>query len=215
MLEKLKEEVWKVNIELPENHLVVMTSGNASGRDFETGFVIIKPSGVKYEELSPSDLVVVDIDGNIIEGNLKPSVDTQAHLYIYKQLKEIGGIVHTHSTYATAFAAMGRGIPLYLTELGDLFGGPIPISKYVPPGDEAIGKEFAKKTRPGRFRGILMKNHGVFAAGKTPLDALKAAVTIEHSARISYLAEMDGNPEELSMEEAKRLNKKYTENYGQ
>lgn len=200
-------------MELPKNGLVKGTSGNVSGRSDDR--VVIKPSGVGYEDLSPSKLVVVDIDGDVIEGDLKPSVDTGAHLHIYRQMEEVGGVIHTHSPYATTFAAMGRSIPVYLTELADLFGGPIPVSSYVPPGDEAIGREFEEKAGDGRYKGILMKNHGVFTAGETPADALRAAVIIEHSAKISYLAEVGGNPEELPGKEAEGLNKKYMEEYGQ
>jgi len=213
MLESLKEEVFQSLLELPENDLVRGTSGNVSGRQGDR--VVIKPSGVSYEELSPLDLPVVDMEGASLEGELKPSVDTAAHLHIYRSVEDLGGIVHTHSTYATTFAAMGREIPVYLTELADLFGGEIPVSDYVPPGEEEIGREFAEKTSPGKVRGILMKNHGVFAAGASPADAVKAALTIEGSAHISYLAELGGDPRELPAEEVKRLNEKYLANYGQ
>ncbi len=213
MLEELKREVYQALLELPKNDLIKGTSGNVSGR--EDDYVVIKPSGVKYEELSPLDLVVVDMKGNLVEGNLKPSVDTGAHLHIYRKLEDMGGIVHTHSTYATVFAALGRPIPVYLTELADFFGGPIPVSNYIPPGVEAIGQEFAKKASKGLARGILMRNHGVFTAGSTPSDALKAAITVEHCAQISYLAEIAGSPEELSSGEAEKLHRKYVKEYGQ
>ncbi len=213
MLEEVKKHVYQALMGLPENGLIMGTSGNASGRRGDR--VVIKPSGVAYDELAPSKLVVVDLDGEVIEGELKPSVDTPAHLHIYNSTEDLEGIVHTHSTYATAFAAMGRGIPLYLTEQGDLFGSKIPVSSYVPPGNEAIGEEFATKAAGGKVKGLLMRQHGVFTAGPTPEDALKAAITVEHSASVSYLAESGGDPSELSPEEGKKLYAKYMKNYGQ
>lgn len=213
MLEEVRNEVYRALMGLPENGLVMGTSGNVSGRKKDR--VVIKPSGVAYDELKASNLVVVDMEGNVVEGELKPSVDTPAHLHIYSSTEELGGIVHTHSTYATAFAAMGRGIPLYLTEQGDLFGTNIPVSDYVPPGDEAIGRQFSAKAAGGKVKALLMKQHGVFTAGPGPVDALKAAVTVEHSAKVSFVAESGGKPEELPSEEGKRLYEKYMNNYGQ
>lgn len=212
MLEELREEVYKTLMKLPKNNLVKGTSGNVSGRRDEK--VVIKPSGVEYSKLSPSKLVIVNLDGEILEGDLKPSVDTGAHLNIYKQTEETGGIIHTHSTYATAFAVRGEEIPVYTTEQADLFGESIPVSNYVPPGSDKIGEEFKNRT-DGKIRGLLMKNHGVFTAGPDPKSALKAALHIEHSAKITYLAENGGNPDELSPEEAKRLHKEYLKGYGQ
>lgn len=213
MLEDLREDVYGTLMELPQNGLVKGTSGNVSGRMGDN--VVIKPSGVEYDELSPSGLVVVNLEGEVVEGDLKPSVDTGAHLQIYAQVEGIGGIIHTHSTYATAFAVLGREIPVYTTELADLFGGSIPVSDYVPPGSEEIGREFREKTKGKKFRGLLMKNHGVFTAGETPQHALKAALHIEHSAKISYLAEDSGSPDELPSGEAERLHKEYLGGYGQ
>lgn len=213
MLTNLREEVYETLVKLPENGLVSGTSGNVSGRKGDK--VVIKPSGVEYDELSPSNLVVVDIDGEVIEGDLKPSVDTAAHLRIYRESDSVGGIIHTHSTYATAFAALGREIPVYVTELADVFGDTIPVSEYVPPGSEDIGKQFAAHTDDEKFQALLMKNHGLFAAGATPSDALKAAMHTEHSAKISYLAEDLGDPEEIPAEEAARLQGEYLEGYGQ
>jgi len=198
VLEELRAEVYRALKALPSNGLVQGTSGNASGRDGD--YVVIKPSGVEYDSLSPDNLVVVDLSGRVIEGVLKPSVDTLAH---------------THSTYATVYAVLGRSIPVYLTEIADLFGGPIPVSSYVPPGDEKIGKEFAEKACPGRFQALLMRNHGVFTAGKTPKDALTAALIVEHSARIAHLAEDVGNPAVLPEEEVRKLHERYGEAYGQ
>lgn len=213
VLEELRAEVCRALKSLPQSGLVQGTSGNVSGRVGD--FVVIKPSGVEYEALYPADLVVVDLSGRVIEGSLKPSVDTSAHLHIYRSVPEVGGVVHTHSTYATVYAVLGRGIPVYLTELADLFGGSIPVSAYVRPGDEGIGEEFAVKTRPGRFRALLMRNHGVFTAGRNPGDALAAALIVEHSARISYLAENAEEPTVLAEDEVRSLHDKYMGEYGQ
>lgn len=213
MLEDLRKDVYETLMKLPRNNLVKGTSGNVSGKRDDK--VVIKPSGVEYDELSPSNLVIVDLNGKVVEGDLKPSVDSGAHLNIYRQVEEIGGIIHTHSTYATVFAVLGRDIPVYTTEQADLFGGPIPVSDYIPPGSEEIGEEFKKKTKEGKFRGLLLKNHGVFTAGDNPQHALKAALHIEHSAKISYLAENIGKPGELTLEEAQRLHAEYLRGYGQ
>lgn len=213
MLEELREDVYEALMGLPDNGLVMGTSGNVSGRKGDR--VVIKPSGVDYEELAPSNLVVVDTRGEVVEGDLKPSVDTPAHLHIYNSTDDLCGIVHTHSTYATAFAAMGRGIPLYLTEQGDLFGSGIPVSDYVPPGDKGIGEEFSAKAAGEKVKALLMKQHGVFTAGPSPGDALKAAVTVEHSGKVSHVAESGGDPEELPPEEGKKLYDEYMKNYGQ
>lgn len=213
MLDNFKKQVYESLMQLPKTGLVMGTSGNASARKGEK--VIIKPSGVAYNSLSPLDLVVVDLEGNKIEGGLKPSVDTGAHLQIYRNNKSLGGVIHTHSPYATAFAALDKEIPVYLTELADYFGKSIEVSDFVPPGEERIGMEFQKGTTEGRFRGILMKNHGVFTAGRNVNDALKAAITIEHCAKVSYLAENFGSPEPLPPEIAERLNQNYLDGYGQ
>ena len=212
-LENVREAVYETLMALPENDLVRGTSGNVSGR--EGDHVVIKPSGGNYDELSPENLVVVDMDGEVVEGDLKPSVDTGAHLHIYRENDEVGGIIHTHSTYATAFAAADREIPVYVTELADTFGEEIPVSAYVPPGTEAIGEEFAKHTGDGKFQALLMKNHGLFAAGNEPGDALKAAMHVEHSAKISAIAEDLGTPGEIPADEAARLNEEYLSGYGQ
>ncbi|KUK27441.1 MAG: Class II aldolase/adducin family protein [Acetothermia bacterium 64_32] len=213
MLDDLRHEVWNALLELPRSGLVQGTSGNVSGRKGD--LVVIKPSGVPYDKLRPEDLVVVDLEGNVVEGSLKPSVDTPAHLEIYKAIPDVGGVVHTHSTYATVFAVLGRELPVYTTELADFFGGPIPISEYVPPGDRGIGLQFARKTRPGRYRALIMRSHGVFTAGKTPADAVKAAVIVEHSAKIACLAELLGKPSPLPPDEIEKLHERYIGGYGQ
>jgi len=213
MLEELRERVWKMNLELPKNNLVKMTSGNVSGKDPKTGYVVIKPSGVKYEDLRASNMVVVDLKGNIIEGKLKPSVDTLTHLYIYRHRGDVYGIVHTHSNYATSFAILGEPIPVCLTAIADEFGGPIPIGEYAQIGEEEIGREIIKSI--GDSPAILMKNHGVFTIGPSPESALKTAVMLEDIAKTVYLAMLRGTPLQIPEEEVKRAHRRYREKYGQ
>ena len=213
MLEELRDELWRLHLELPKNHLVTWTSGNISGRDRETGYVVIKPSGVQYETLRPEDMVIVDLEGNVVEGHLKPSVDTATHLYVYRHRPDVGGVVHTHSPYATSFAALGRPIPVYLTAMADEFGGPIPVGAYAPIGGEEIGREIVRSI--GGSRAILMKNHGVFTIGPTPRDAVKAAVMVEDVAKTVHLALLLGQPEEIPEEEVARGHRRYMEKYGQ
>ncbi|MFQ6066311.1 MAG: L-ribulose-5-phosphate 4-epimerase [bacterium] len=213
MLEKLRQEVWQMNLELPKNHLVTMTSGNVSGRDRRTNYVVIKPSGVKYEDLKSSDMVVVDLEGKVIEGDLRPSFDTLTHLYVYRHRQDINGIVHTHSNYATSFAALGKPIPVCLTAIADQFGGPIPVGAYARIGEEEIGKEIIRSI--GDSPAILMKNHGVFTVGPSPKAALKTAVMLEDVAKTVVLAMLRGTPHEIPEEEAKKAHKKYMEQYGQ
>ena len=190
MLDKLRQEVWRMNLELPKAGLVTWTSGNVSGRDRETGYVVIKPSGVRYEQLQPEDLVVVDLQGQVIEGRLSPSVDTATHLYVYRHRPDVGGIVHTHSPYATSFALLGQPIPVYLTAMADEFGGPIPVGAYAQIGGEAIGSEIVRSI--GNSVAILMKSHGVFTIGQDPRAAVKAAVMVEDIAHTVSVAEKIG-----------------------
>ena len=213
MLEKLRQEVWQMNLELPKNRLVTMTSGNVSGRDRGTNYVVIKPSGVKYEDLKSSDMVVVDLEGKVIEGELRPSFDTLTHLYVYRHRQDVNGIVHTHSNYATSFAALGEPIPVCLTAMADQFGGPIPVGAYARIGEEEIGKEIIRSI--GESPAILMKNHGVFTIGPSPRAALKTAVMLEDIAKTVFLAMLRGTPHEIPEEEVKRAHKKYMEQYGQ
>ncbi|TKJ45409.1 L-ribulose-5-phosphate 4-epimerase [Candidatus Aerophobetes bacterium Ae_b3b] len=213
MLEKLRQEVWQMNLELPKNRLVTMTSGNVSGRDRGTNYVVIKPSGVKYEDLKSSDMVVVDLEGKVIEGELRPSFDTLTHLYVYRHRQDVNGIVHTHSNYATSFAALGEPIPVCLTAMADQFGGPIPVGAYARIGEEEIGKEIIRSI--GESPAILMKNHGVFTLGPSPRTALKTAVMLEDLAKTVFLAMLRGAPLEIPEEEVKRAHKKYVEQYGQ
>jgi L-ribulose-5-phosphate 4-epimerase len=213
VLEDLKRNVWQMNLELPRNGLVAWTSGNVSARDESTGLVVIKPSGVRYETLSAEKMVVVDLQGKVVEGPLKPSSDVLAHVYIYRHRPEVGGVVHTHSTFATAFAALGRPIPVSLTAICDEFGGPIPCGGYATVGGDEIGREVVAKI--GSSPAILLKNHGVFTIGRTPEAAVKAAVTVEDVARTMFFALLLGQPEEIPLAEIQRAHLRYLQEYGQ
>ncbi len=213
MLEKQKDELLKLHLELPKNQLVTWTGGNVSLRDPESNLVIIKPSGVMYPDLTAEQMVVLDLDGKVIEGTLKPSSDTATHLYIYRQRQDVHGIVHTHSPYATAFAAVGKPIPPVLTAICDEFGGEIPVGGFAPIGDEAIGKEVVKSI--GSSPAILMQNHGVFTIGKTAKAAVKAAVMVEDVARTIFFALQLGELKPIPPDMIARLHKRYTEQYGQ
>ncbi len=213
MLERLRDQVCRLHMELPKNRLVMWTGGNISGRDPETGHVVIKPSGVKYEDLRPEHLVILDTDGKIIEGDLKPSSDTASHLYIYRHRPDVNGVVHTHSPYATAFAALGRPIPVYLTAMADEFGGPIPCGGFALIGGEQIGQVVIEAI--GNSRAVLLKNHGIFTIGKSAKDAVKAAVMAEDVARTVWLALQIGQPDEIPPEDVAKLHHRYTHVYGQ
>ncbi len=213
MLEALREQVWQLHLELPQNDLVKWTGGNVSGRDPETGFVVIKPSGVKYPDLKPEQLIVIDVNGKIIEGQLSPSSDTASHLYIYRQRPDVGGIVHTHSPYATAFAAVNKPIPAVLTAIADEFGGPIPVGGFALIGGEEIGKVVVDSI--GQSPAVLLKNHGVFTIGKNAEAAVKAAVMVEDVARTVWYALQLGTPDEIPAEQVAKLHDRYTNVYGQ
>ncbi len=213
MLENLKKEVYKAHINLMENKLVMWTSGNVSARDPKTNLIVIKPSGVAYDKLSPDNLVVVDLNGKIIEGSLKPSVDMATHLYVYKHIPEVMSVIHTHSTYASAFAAIGKEIPVCLTAMADFFGCNIPIGNLVLIGEEEIGKEIVDKI--GNSKAIIMKNHGPFTIGTSVSEALKAAIYLEESAKTLIMAKILGEPQPISESIVNILHKNYTEKYGQ
>ena len=213
MLEKLKEQLVELHLELPRNNLVAWTGGNVSARDPETGLVAIKASGIRYEEMRPEHMVVVDLDGNIVEGAYKPSSDVHSHLYIYKHRPELGGVVHTHSAYATAFAAVNKPIPVVLTAIADEFGGPIPCGGFALIGDDAIGKVVVESI--GKSPAVLLKNHGVFTIGKDAKSAVKAAVMTEDNARTVWLAMQIGVPDEIPAEDVEKLHQRYMNVYGQ
>lgn len=213
MLEKIKAELVQLHLELPKNQLVTWTGGNVSMRDPETGLVVIKPSGVMYPDLTADRMIVVDLNGAVIEGSLRPSSDTATHLYIYQKREDVNGIVHTHSPYATAFAAVGKPIPAVLTAICDEFGGEIPVGGFAPIGDEAIGMEVVRSI--GNSPAILMQNHGVFTIGKSAKAAVKAAVMVEDVARTVYFALQLGDLKPIPDEMVARLHKRYLEQYGQ
>jgi len=200
-------------MELPKNGLVTWTSGNVSARDPETGYVVIKPSGLRYEQMRPQDMVILTVDGQRVAGDLKPSSDTASHLYIYRQRPDVNGIVHTHSPYATAFAALGRPIPVYLTAIADEFGGPIPCGGFALIGGEQIGREVVRAI--GDSPAVLLKNHGVFTVGPTAEAAVKAAVMVEDVARTVWIALQLGQPDEIPPSEVAKLRQRYATEYGQ
>jgi L-ribulose-5-phosphate 4-epimerase len=213
MLTELRQEVWRLHLELPKNNLVAWTTGNLSARDPETGLVVIKPSGVKYEDLTPANMIIVDPEGNVVEGDLKPSSDTASHLYIYRHRPDVFGVVHTHSRYATAFAAVNKPIPVYLTAIGDEFGCAIPCGGFALIGGEEIGKVVIESI--GDSPAVLLKNHGVFTIGPSAEAALKSAVMVEDVAATVWLALQIGQPDEISAENVTKLHHRYTHVYGQ
>jgi len=212
-LNEIRKELVRLHLELPKNNLVTWTSGNVSIRDDETGYVVIKPSGVTYEYLTAEDMVVLDLNGKVIEGKLKPSSDTASHLFIYRHRPDVFGVVHTHSPYATAFAAVGKPIPVYLTAQADEFGGPIPCGPFALIGGEQIGQVVVDHI--GTSPAILLKNHGVFTIGSSGRAAVKAAVMVEDVARTVWLAKQLGEPDEIPAEMVEKLHYRYTHDYGQ
>ena len=212
LLEQLREIVWKCNLELPKNGLVKMTSGNVSGRDPETGLVVIKPSGVSFEEMTPEDMVVVNLDCQVVEGKLKPSTDTDTHLYVYRHRPDVFGMVHTHSPYASSFAVLGQPIPACLTACA-MLGGEIPLGGYAPIGGEDIGQEIISKI--GGARAIIMQNHGVFTIGSSAQQATKMAVEVEEIAKITHLAMLRGQPIQLTANQVDYMVNLYQNEYGQ
>ena len=201
MLETLKEKVFRANLDLVKHGLVIFTWGNVSAIDRETNLVVIKPSGVSYEEMKAEDMVVVDLEGNIVEGKLKPSSDTATHLVLYKAFPELGGIVHTHSSFATSWAQAGRNIPCYGTTHADYMYGEIPCVRclseeeiqgaYEENTGHLIVNEFHRlKKEPMAMPAVLCKNHGPFSWGKNALDAVHNAVVLEEVAKMAYRAEL-------------------------
>ncbi|SHJ15202.1 L-ribulose 5-phosphate 4-epimerase [Clostridium cavendishii DSM 21758] len=199
MLENLKKEVYEANMLLPKYNLVTFTWGNVSGIDREKGLIVIKPSGVEYEKMKAEDMVVVDLEGNVVEGKYKPSSDTPTHIRLYKEFNEIGGVVHTHSRWATIFSQSGRGIKPYGTTQADYFYGEIPCTRdmtkeeietnYEYNTGEVIVDSF-KELNPGYVPGVLVKNHGPFTWGKDPHDAVHNAVVLEEIAMMAWNTEI-------------------------
>lgn len=213
MLEALREIVCRQNKALSENGLVLWTSGNVSARDPETGYIVIKPSGVLFCDLTPESLVIVDVNGNKIEGALNPSVDTASHLYVYRHRPDVNGIVHTHSPYATSFAIRGESLKIYTTTSAAVFGGEIPVSDFATIGEEEIGREIVEKI--GDSEVILIRNHGVFTIGRDSEKALKNAVIIEETAQSVHYAMCRGPVDPLPDETVKRGYDVYHRTYGQ
>lgn len=212
-LKKLREELLDLHLMLPAANLVAWTSGNVSARDPESGLIVIKPSGIRYEHLRPEHMVILNLEGDVVEGDLKPSSDTASHLYIYRHRPDVGGVVHTHSNYASAFAALGRPIPCYLTAMADEFGGPIPCGGFALIGGEEIGKVVVDSI--GSSPAVLLQNHGVFTIGKNAEGAVKAAIMTEDVARTTWLALQMGTPLEIPAEDVAKLHYRYTNVYGQ
>jgi L-ribulose-5-phosphate 4-epimerase len=212
-IERLREELVRLHAELPRHQLVVWTGGNVSVRDPESGLVAIKPSGVRYEDLTAASMVVMDLDGAVVEGDLRPSSDVASHLYVYRHRPDVNGVVHTHSRFATAFAAVGRPIPVYLTAQADEFGGPIPCAGFAFIGDDSIGQLVVDGL--GRSPAILLRNHGVFTVGPSAEAAVKAAVMVEDIAATVWAALQLGTPDILDDDAVERLHRRYTTVYGQ
>lgn len=215
MLENLRQIVCALHAELPKNNLVVWTSGNISARDPETNLVVIKPSGIKFPDLTPEYMVVVDLDGQFVEGSYKASSDTASHCTIYRHRPDVNGIVHTHSRYATAFATHGRSIPCITTAMGDEFGGEIPCGGFALIGGEEIGHVVVETLAGSRSPACLLQSHGVFTIGPTAEKAVKAAVMTEDNAAIAWASLLMGNPLTIAPSDIDKLYDRYQNVYGQ
>lgn len=215
VVDRLKAEVAALHAELPRNNLVVWTAGNVSARVPGADLLVIKPSGVSYDDLTPESMVVCDLFGTLVEGTRSPSSDTAAHAYVYRHMPEVGGVVHTHSDYATAWAARREPIPCVLTMIGDEFGGDIPVGPFALIGDDSIGRGIVETLRTSRSRAVLMANHGPFTIGSDARDAVKAAVMVEDVARTVHLARQLGEPVPIPQDDIDRLFDRYQNVYGQ
>jgi L-ribulose-5-phosphate 4-epimerase len=211
----LRDEVAALHGELTRNELVIWTAGNVSARVPGAELLVIKPSGVSYEDLSPQAMVVCDLDGNLVEGDRQPSSDTAAHAYVYRHLPDVGGVVHTHSTYATAWCARREAIPCVLTMMADEFGGDIPVGPFALIGDDSIGRGIVETLRGSRSRAVLMGGHGPFTIGADARDAVKAAVMLEDVARTVHIAQQLGHTWRLDDADIDRLYDRYQNVYGQ
>jgi L-ribulose-5-phosphate 4-epimerase len=214
-IERLRVEVADLHHELVRYGLVVWTAGNISARVPGADLLVIKPSGVPYDELTPGNMVVCDLYGNVVEGDHQPSSDTATSAFVYRSMPDVGGVVHTHSTYATAWASRGEPIPCVLTMMADEFGGEIPIAPFALIGGEEIGKAIVETLRDHRSNAVLLKNHGVFAIAKTPREAVKAAVMCEDVARSVHIARQLGNPQPIVAADIDALYDRYQNEYGQ
>src|SRR5579875_146518 len=208
-IDEARRRVCDLHAELTRNGLVVWTQGNISERVPDTDLIVIKPSGVAYDDLTPESMVVVDLDGNVVDGDLSPSSDTATHAYIYRCLDWVGGVAHTHSAYATAWAARGEPIPCVLTAIADEFGGDIPLGPFALIGGEEIGRGVVETLRDSRSRAVLMRSHGVFTIGRTPDEAVKSAVMCEDAARTVLLARQLGELKRLDPADVDSLHDRY------
>jgi L-ribulose-5-phosphate 4-epimerase len=215
VIDRIRDEVCGLHAELVRSGLVAWTSGNVSARVPGADLMVIKPSGVSYDNLTPASMVLCDLAGARVDGDLLPSSDTAAHAYVYRHLPQAGGVVHTHSTYATAWAARGEPIPCVLTAMADEFGGEIPVGPFAPIGDDEIGRGIVATLTGHRSPAVLMRNHGVFTVGVTARDAVKAAVMCEDAARTVHLARVLGTPQPLEQAQIDALHTRYQTRYGQ
>ena len=211
----LRREVADLHRELTRYNLVSWTAGNVSARVPGEDLMVIKPSGVSYDDLGPDTMVVTDLHGKLVEGELAPSSDTAAHAYVYRHLPEVGGVAHTHSPYATAWAARGEPIPCVLTMIADEFGGDIPVGPFALIGDDSIGQGIVETLRDSRSPAVLMRNHGPFTVGADARAAVKAAVMLEDVARTVHFAHQLGTPDAIDQRHVDRLYARYQNVYGQ
>jgi L-ribulose-5-phosphate 4-epimerase len=214
-ISELRESVARLHGELTRYGLVAWTAGNVSARVPGHELMVIKPSGVDYDDLSADNMVLCDLDGVPVEGELSPSSDTAAHAYVYRAMPEVGGVVHTHSTYATAWAARGESIPCHLTAQADEFGGEIPVGPFALIGGDDIGKGIVSTLTGHRSAAVLMRNHGVFTIGRTARAAVKAAVMCEDVARTAHLTRALGQPVPMAQADIDALHDRYQNVYGQ
>jgi L-ribulose-5-phosphate 4-epimerase len=214
-LQQVRDTVCRLHEELRRGGLVVWTSGNISARVPDQPLLVIKPSGVSYDELVPESMVVCDLDGSVVDGDFAPSSDTAAHAFVYRHRPDVGGVAHTHSPYATAFAARGEPIPCVLTAMADEFGGPIPVGPFARIGGDDIGRAIVDTLAGSRSPAVLLRNHGVFTVGRTARDAVKAAVMCEDAARTVHLARAIGEPVPIEPDDVDALHHRYQNVYGQ
>nr|WP_314142303.1 L-ribulose-5-phosphate 4-epimerase [uncultured Rhodococcus sp.] len=215
VIEKIRRDVCTLHAELVRYGLVVWTAGNVSARVPGRDLMVIKPSGVSYDDLTPGNMVVCDLHGRVVEGDHAPSSDTEAQAYVYRHLEHIGGVVHTHSPYAVAWAARGEPIPVVTTMCADEFGGDIPVGPFATIGDDSIGRGIVDTLADSRSPAILMQNHGVFAVGPTARAAVKAAVMCEDVARSVHLSYQLGQPLPIPSSKVDALYDRYQNVYGQ
>ncbi len=211
----LRAEVAHLHRELTRYELVIWTAGNVSARVPGRDLMVIKPSGVSYDALTPESMVVTDLHGELVDGEHSPSSDTAAHAYVYRHLPEVGGVVHTHSTYATAWAARAEPIPCVLTMIADEFGGEVPVGPFALIGDDSIGRGIVDTLKGSRSKGVLMAGHGPFTIGKDARSAVKSAVMLEDVARTVHIARQLGSPERLTQNDIDSLYHRYQNVYGQ